>query len=67
MELEKKTVVWLTAGEVHIAIRAYVRATLEDELDMTVSPCSRVSGLDGLSEAKHAVSVLVTHSNEEVQ
>jgi len=61
MEIEGKTVVWLTADEVQIAVRNYVR-----ENGPPVSPCARVGGLDDLTEARHAVSVLVVHSNEEV-
>lgn len=61
MELEKKTIVWLTADEVQNAVREYAR-----EKGYGVSVFARVSGLEALNEARHSVGVVTLHSTEEV-
>lgn len=66
MEIEGKTVLWLTASEVEIACRNYAREQTKDRPGQAISATARVTGLD-LPEAKHAVSVLVLHVHEEVE
>ncbi len=61
MQVEKKTLVWLTVAEVQVACRNYARTQGQD-----VSICAKVTGLDELTEAKHAVSVMVEYTNKEV-
>ena len=67
MEIEGKTLVWLTAGEVEIAVRNYAREAMNERAGHAISATARVSGLDKLNEARHSVSVMVLHSNVEVK
>lgn len=66
MNVEKTTLVWLTAGEVHAAVRDYVRSRLGITPGQDVSPSAGVTGLDSLTEAKFAVSVVLVQSKEVV-
>lgn len=68
MEIEGKTVVWLTSLEVEIACRNYARKKMEAVPGHAISATARVSGLDKLiAGTKRVVSVLVVHSTEEVK